>query len=127
MSSREPSVTLRLPARPIAAAQARHAVRDSCRHLPETTVSDATLLVSELVTNAVTHAGGMLTLVIDCEPDRVAIAVADHSTALPVIRNPDSRDPHGRGLRLVDSIAADWGCKPSSDGEGKTVWFSLSA
>lgn len=118
-------MTLRLPARPTAVAQARHAVRDTCRHLPETTVSDATLLVSELVTNAVRHAGGMITVVIDCEPHRVAIAVGDHSPAQPVVCDPYPSDPHGRGMRLVDSVAAQWGCNPSSDGEGKTVWFSL--
>lgn len=123
--SRAPSVMLRLPARPTAVARARHAVRDTCGHLPQDTVSDATLLVSELVTNAVRYAGGMITLAIDCGEDSVAVAVGDHSTAEPVIRDPDSADPHGRGMRLVDSLASRWGCRPSSDGEGKTVWFSL--
>lgn len=120
-------MTLRLPARPTAVAEARDAVRSTCRHLPDTTVGDATLLVSELVTNAVRYAGGMITVVIDCEPERVAIAVGDHSNDRPVVRNPDDADTHGRGMRLVDSLSAHWGCTPSSDGDGKTVWFSLSA
>ena len=124
-SSRVPAVTLRLSARLSSVAEARHAVQDTCQHLPETTVNDATLLVSELVTNAVLHVGGMVTVVIDCEDDRVAIAVGDHSTDEPVVRTPDDHDPHGRGMRLVDSVASNWGCTPSSDGEGKTVWFSL--
>ena len=42
--SRAPSVMLRLPARPTAVAEARHAVQATCRHLPRETVSDATLL-----------------------------------------------------------------------------------
>ena len=127
MSSRVPSVTLRLPARPDAAAQARHAVRDTCRHLPAGTVGDATLLVSELVTNAVRHAGGIITVVIDCDDDAVAVAVGDQSTDQPVIRDPGPQEPRGRGMRLVDSLAGHWGCNPASEGEGKTVWFSIPA
>ena len=127
MSSHASTVTLRLPARPTAAAQARHAVRDTCRHLSEGTVSDATLLVSELVTNAVRYAGGIITVVIDCEPDRVAIAVGDDSPAQPIVCDPHPSETHGRGMRLVDSVAAQWGCRPTSEGEGKTVWFSLPA
>jgi anti-sigma regulatory factor (Ser/Thr protein kinase) len=123
--SRAPSVTLRLDPRPIAAAEARLAVRDACQHLPAATLSDATLLVSELVTNAVIHAGGMITVVIDCDDDSVAIAVGDQSSAEPFVCDPDAADPCGRGMRLVNSIATRWGCNPSSDGEGKTVWFSL--
>ena len=125
MASHEPSVTLRLPARPSSAAQARHAVRDACRHLPDNTICDATLLVSELVTNAVRHVGGMITVVIECELDRVAIAVGDQSDDPPVLRDAHVDDTSGRGLRLVDSVAGNWGCNPASEGEGKTIWFSL--
>jgi anti-sigma regulatory factor (Ser/Thr protein kinase) len=119
------SVTLRLPARPTAVAEARNAVRETCRHLPERTLDDATLLVSELVTNAIRYAGGMITVAIDCDEDHIAIAVGDHSTEQPVIRDPDDDDTNGRGLRLVDALATRWGCKPASDNEGKTIWFSL--
>ena len=127
MSPREPSVTLRLPARPSVAAEAREAVRDTCRHLPQDTVSDATLLVSELVTNAVRYAGGIITIVIDCEDESVAIAVGDQCAEQPVILTPYPHEAHGRGMRLVDAVAAHWGCKPATEGEGKTVWFSLPA
>ena len=127
MSPREPSVTLRLPARASAAAEAREAVRDTCRHLPQDTVSDAALLVSELVTNAVRYAGGIITIAIDCQDDAVAIAVGDQSADQPVIRDPYPHEPHGRGMRLVDALAGHWGCKPATEGEGKTVWFSLPA
>ena len=125
MASHASSVTLRLPARLSSVAEARHAVQDTCQHLRGDTVSDATLLVSELVTNSVLHVGGMITVAIECEEDRVAIAVGDSSTDEPVVRNPDPDDPHGRGMRLVDSVAARWGWRPATDGEGKTVWFSL--
>jgi hypothetical protein len=45
---------------------------------------------------------------------------------LPVVRDHDPLGVAGRGLRLVDSIATQWGAalKP---GDGKTVWFELAA
>jgi anti-sigma regulatory factor (Ser/Thr protein kinase) len=127
MAPQETSVTLRLTARPTAAAQARCALIDLSGHMTESAVSDAALLTSELVTNAVRHAGGIITIVIECLGDRVAVAVRDDSMAVPVVRRPSSNDTSGRGLQLVQSLATDWGCQMSPGGEGKTVWFTVAA
>jgi two-component sensor histidine kinase len=127
VSSHESSVTLRLTARPAAAAQARRALIDSSGHMAESTVSDAALLISELVTNSVRHAGGIITIVIEWLDDRVAVAVRDDSMAVPVIGRPSSDDTSGRGLQLVQSLATDWGCQMSPGGVGKTVWFTVAA
>lgn len=127
MSPQQPSVTLRLTARPTAAAQARRALIDTCRHLAESAVSDAALLISELVTNAVRYAGGIITIVIECLGECVAVAVRDGSPSAPVLLHPDANDTSGRGLQLVDSLANDWGCRLSPGGEGKTVWFTIAA
>lgn len=127
MPSQDTSVTLRLTARPTAAAEARRALTDACRHLTRGLVHDAALLISELVTNAVRYAGGIITVVIDCLSDCVAVAVRDDSPAPPVVRDPGPDDPSGRGLQLVDSLASKWGCQLAPGGAGKTVWFTVAA
>jgi anti-sigma regulatory factor (Ser/Thr protein kinase) len=81
------------------------------------------LLVSEVVTNAVRHAGspGQIELRIDGDVLRVEVtdAVAGH----PEPRHPAPEDPSGRGLSIVDTVASRWGIEPAP--EGKTVWFEL--
>jgi two-component sensor histidine kinase len=127
VSSQEPSLTLRLTARPAAAGQARRALTETCRHLAESAVRDAALLISELVTNAVRYAGGIITVVIECLGDCVAVAVRDDSSAAPVLRHPGPAEPSGRGLQLVEMLATKWGCQLAPSGSGKTVWFTVTA
>jgi anti-sigma regulatory factor (Ser/Thr protein kinase) len=86
-------------------------------------LSDAALVVTELVANALTHAGPRFTVSVADAGDRVRISVADGSGAVPVERDPDPWSSHGRGLKLVSSIADRWGVDPF--GEGKTVWAEL--
>ncbi|MBM7168492.1 SpoIIE family protein phosphatase [Streptomyces sp. G44] len=84
----------------------------------------AELLVSELVTNVVRHArGGRLDLrlvrsgVLLCE-------VEDDDPTLPTLLSAGPGDEHGRGLRVVSSLAKEWGT--SRTDSGKTVWFELA-
>jgi len=84
-----------------------------------------TLLVSELVTNAVLHARSDLELHIASGHHLVRIEVSDGSTLTPVIRAHDDDAMTGRGLALVDQLASSWGVTPH-DG-GKTVWFEVAA
>jgi hypothetical protein len=42
-----------------------------------------------------------------------------------VRRDPDDFDEHGRGIMLIETLAADWGVE-LRDG-GKTIWFELAA
>src|SRR6187397_1165031 len=82
------------------------------------------LLASELVTNAVRHAATPFEITVDVEHDRVRVAVIDGDMDHgPRVRNPGPDDTNGRGLLLVDQLAAVWG----SDriGDGKAVWFTL--
>jgi anti-sigma regulatory factor (Ser/Thr protein kinase) len=81
------------------------------------------LLVSELVTNAVLHARTDFELVIRAVRTGVRVEVRDHSPAEPVVRRYEDEAMTGRGLALVDELAARWGVDRHPD--GKAVWFEL--
>lgn len=87
----------------------------------------ATLLTSELVTNGVRHAGTVMRLSVSRVDDRtVRISVTDHAPGADVqLRSVADDAEGGRGLFLVEQLAAGWGS--SSDANGKTVWFELRA
>ncbi|MBK7621145.1 MAG: SpoIIE family protein phosphatase [Kineosporiaceae bacterium] len=82
------------------------------------------LAVSEMVTNAVTHAGTSLTLQFDLESDlegtRVHVAVTDRNTNLPEHLLAAPVEEHGRGVHLVELLSDRWGTSPTP--EGKRVW-----
>lgn len=86
---------------------------------------DATLLISELVTNAVGHGDGMVTLATYTDGSSITFAVGDASGAAPQVLEPHPDNVGGRGLHLVNELAGAWGCKVRADGAGKTVWFRL--
>jgi anti-anti-sigma regulatory factor len=108
------------------ARHARNMVTDSCSrwgmfHL----IGPASLVASELVTNAIMHAGTMMTFRITLRQRYVHIAVHDGSPAAPKIMPAfDPTAPGGRGLQLVAKMAAHWGWLPSRD--GKVVWATLA-
>lgn len=83
-----------------------------------------TLLVSELVTNAVVHARSEVDVVVQLTPDGARVEVSDHSDATPVVRTAESEDESGRGLAIVDSLSRAWGVRARSGG-GKTIWFEV--
>ena len=87
----------------------------------------AVLLVSEVVTNGVRHAGTGLRLTLSRPaPDRVRIAVTDWAPRAGVHVRPSSREAEGgRGLFLVDHLSDGWGSL--ADDARKTVWFELQA
>ncbi|WP_328675660.1 ATP-binding protein [Streptomyces sp. NBC_01261] len=114
--------------------QARELVR---KRLAEYGLQDlvdiAELLVSELATNAVVHAGGRYRLTLSLGVGILRCEVADERRHLPrpphrqVERDDDlAVDPdseNGRGLFLVDALAHRWGSRLVE--EGKEVWFEL--
>jgi signal transduction histidine kinase len=85
----------------------------------------ASLVVSELVTNAVIHAGTDIELTVSEHRRAIRIAVRDHGAELPVERR-DASAEHGRGLTIVDGLATAWGVLPHADG-GKVVWAVIDA
>jgi anti-sigma regulatory factor (Ser/Thr protein kinase) len=80
------------------------------------------LVVSDLVTNAVVHAGGCLSLELHAERDRVTVAAVDRSAVSPRRRQCD--DSNGPGLWIVEDLAAGWGV--DYHGGGKRVWVELA-
>lgn len=82
----------------------------------------AKLLVSELVNNAVLHGHGSITFKADLDEDRLHVEVIDEGSGFErEVREQDSENLGGRGLRLVDAEASRWGLY-----EGTThVWFEL--
>ena len=95
----------------------------------EALLDDALLLVSELVTNAVVHAGTSVHLSIDTtDDDSIRIEVTDRSPGTtPMLRSAASPDTSagGRGLVLLNALATSWGT--SHLASEKSVWFTLGA
>ncbi len=82
------------------------------------------LLVSEVVTNAILHARTSVGIRIDVVPDRVHVEVSDGSFRVPVRRDAGVDSTGGRGLLLLDRLAAAWGVARRDD--GKAVWFDVA-
>lgn len=105
-------------------AKARRAAADVVAQLHlEPIGDDLALVVSELVTNAVRHAEPPVRLEIQADDDRVTVAVADGSPGRPVARPAAEDAEGGRGLPMIDLLAAETGVRPSPP--GKTVWAAL--
>jgi anti-sigma regulatory factor (Ser/Thr protein kinase) len=85
----------------------------------------AELLASELVTNSITASAAIgapaVRLALTGQPYSLTIGAWDANPACPVLQEDPADGEHGRGLILVDALAARWGCDPSADG-GKTVY-----
>ena len=114
-------VRRRLPARPASVSEARHLVRAVLMAGDRPDLLDsAELLVSEVVTNGVRHAGTGLRLTLSRPaPDRVRIAVTDWAPRAGLHVRESSRDAEGgRGLFLVDHLSDGWGSL--ADGARKT-------
>ena len=120
------SASTDLPAHPLSARRARRFVLTALdafgvRGLDEV----AELLTSEVVTNAVVHAHSGVRVSVEGIPGGARISVADSNPLIPALRRPVHEAEHGRGLHLVDALAARWGVDPA--GEGKAIWFELRA
>ncbi len=105
-------------------ATARHfvAAELSLRNL-DRLVDVAVLLVSELVTNAVHHAGGPVRLQLAVDTDTVRVDVGDEVPDLPLAAPADGFAQGGRGLLIVEALASRWGVEAMLP--GKRVWFEL--
>jgi anti-sigma regulatory factor (Ser/Thr protein kinase) len=93
--------------------------------VPEDVSQTAELLVSELVTNAITHGRGIVTVSIDCTDHSLSVTVSDDEPTEPKLQPERLMAMGGRGLRMIESLASSWGVKQREDGSGKDVWFRL--
>lgn len=89
----------------------------------EPAIDDATLLVSELVTNAILHARSPVDLVVRKVRTAVRVEVYDEGSG---VAQPLSSElePSARGLGLVQAVATRWGVEDAE--VGKTVWFEIA-
>lgn len=78
------------------------------------------LVVSELVTNAVLHGQGPVTVKVEQDDESVRLAVHDRGAGAPRRTHAQPWAASGRGLEIVDSLATDWGTTEVND--GKWVW-----
>ena len=88
-------------------------------------LDDALLVVSELVSNAVSHAHSAPTLRLTYGAETLRIEVADDGTGMPQPRPPSTTREGGRGLYLITAMATVWGIEETA--EGKVVWAELRA
>lgn len=113
---------------PEAASEARALVTAELgRSVAQKVVDDATLLVSELVSNAVRHAPKGATpgveLRLKLEGGRIRVVVSDPGAGFVATpRLPTAADGAGWGLYLVDRLADRWGVITTDRNE---VWFEI--
>ena len=119
-----PAASTQLPHAMSAPGLARRFVTDyACAAHGRGQVDNATLLVSEAVTNAVLYGAPPVALSIDCTGDALTIRVGDASSNLPIVEHPKPDEDHGRGMLLIDMLADEWGTELTA--KGKEVWFVL--
>ena len=85
--------------------------------------ADLAVAVTELVTNAVVHAREPIELHLWRRDGGVRIGVSDGSRTAASLRPPDPESTSGRGLRVVDRLASEWGTEPTDD--GKLTWADI--
>ena len=114
-----------LPALPSSVAEARQLVELLLSGTDRVDLVDAAaLLVSEVVTNALLHAGTPIDVAGQVTQRGLRVEVGDGSPHIPVRRAYGPTAGTGRGLVLLEQLVDAWGV--SRHGRGKTVWFTLS-
>lgn len=123
---------MRMAARPAAVPRSRAIVRDLLREWQlETMSDDVTLLLSELMTNAVQAARSgdgqasraFVAATVRLTATAVLLEVWDANPAPPVVQEVDVTSGCGRGLLMIEYLSSTWGHHPA-DG-GKVVWCEL--
>lgn len=116
-----------------APSTARRFLRDRLRAwaVSEEAAATAELCLSEVVTNAVIHAGSSSRLVVALIDGALEVRVRDkggrphaHEIVSPTHDPGDPLRVHGRGLMLVDALSSGWGAEAQED--GTSVWFTLA-
>jgi anti-sigma regulatory factor (Ser/Thr protein kinase) len=120
-------VELPLPADVSSPATARAFVRDGWPSADDEVLDDITLIVSELVSNAVKHGEPEIVLRMRMDPLAIDVSVLDHGPEVPPgeVTTPATTATSGRGLSIVERLASDWGVLPLEGRAGKTVWARL--
>ncbi|MFE2922165.1 ATP-binding protein [Streptomyces goshikiensis] len=105
--------------------EARKIVRHTLVHQPEGLVDDALTVVSELVSNALRHAGGVTGFSIRLDTGRVVIEVTDASFEHPHSPGSPAHVPGGFGWMLVNRIAEHTEIRSGPGGKTITAYLKL--
>jgi anti-sigma regulatory factor (Ser/Thr protein kinase) len=121
-------IAFTLPSTPYSVHMARFYIRAALAHHElGDYIKDAETVSSELVTNAIMHAGGPkfgLEVMHLADFGAVAIIVTDPSPDPPIKRDPAGSSEHGRGLNIVEALSASWGWR--TEDSGKAVYAILA-
>ncbi|MFF0086485.1 SpoIIE family protein phosphatase [Streptomyces canus] len=110
---------------PVEVGRARAVVREQLHDWGLGRLADgAELMVSELVTNAVRHSHRRPVELRLVRGDSLLCEVDDDDHDLPNLSSAGPTDEKGRGLRVVSTLAREWGASRTK--AGKTVWFELT-
>lgn len=126
----EKTDSISLPAALSSVPEARHFVVDALGASHPVDVRDAAALcVTELVANVVRHTRSLYCqLTVSARDDGIRIEVQDESIDAPTVparSQVGAGDEEGRGLRIVEALARDWGVE-QYEGDGKSVWVLLA-
>jgi anti-sigma regulatory factor (Ser/Thr protein kinase) len=115
------TTTLELPRTEDSAGLARLIVTAHGSSLASDQLKNATVMVSELVSNAFQHGEGQICLSVESGPEGVWAQVCDQGSDGP-IATPEPRPLRGGfGLYFVAQLADAWGVEPDEAG----VWFRV--
>ncbi|ANZ21001.1 ATP-binding protein [Streptomyces noursei] len=120
--------TVELPATSAEARDRVLALLRAChRQVDEVVVADALLITSELVTNALRHAGGVTGFAARIAGDRLEVIVEDASPVRPFVPS-DIRDGRigGYGWSLVRRLATSVAITPAAAGKGIHIALRLT-
>lgn len=98
--------------------------------LPLSTLDDARLLLTELITNAIQHGhlehGDRISVTVRREAAALLVEVSDPGDGIPPLDGRPPGSSNGWGMTLLDRLADSWGVEPVPDG-GTFAWFRLSS
>jgi hypothetical protein len=92
--------------------------------LSDSAIADVELCTSEIITNALTHAGDECWVRTHWTGQSLKVEVTDRSLRAPVACAASADDTGGRGLAMVECLAHAWGWRPGKS--GKTVYFVVA-
>ena len=120
------AVDLELPPLATSAGEARRLLRGALADLEDDVSFDAAqVAVSEIVTNALVHAGTVMRLRVLLADGDLRVELLDGSPHLPRQRGYSAVAATGRGLHMISEMVDRWGAYPDPEGEGKVVWFEI--
>ena len=118
--------TRRFPNSLSSVTQARRYVAEQLDGAPRDVADAVAVMTSELATNSIRHAATAFEVGIDRTPGAIRVEVTDEGAGAPTVLSPDPTATSGRGLRIVDQLADDWGVTPTKGRNAKTVWFTVA-